>query len=220
MPPLRILEEQIRPIAQEGWEGLPMKLNKPISEYALGAHGEKFPFSFNQRDLRLSDDSLAKVQPLVSEDERKQMDDWSVAIALHQIVFSTLSGHPGISPGSPDQLAEILTQFNHLDSNKDNLILETEMREMTPAEASLFSGKFPFELRAFVSTILDSKKRTKPPSERFLEWARSKIKKVDKDGNGTLSPDEFKEGNFELVDDNRNGQIELEEYVRFRNKLP
>jgi serine/threonine protein kinase len=220
MPPLRILEEQLRPIAQKGWEELPMKLNKPLSEHVLGDRGEKFPFSFKGRDLRLADNALAQVQSLVSEEERKQMDDWSVALALHQIVFSTLSGRPTISPGSPDQLAEILTQFNHLDSNKDNLILETEMREMTPAEASLFSGKFPFELRAFVSTILDSKKRTKPPSERFLEWARSKIKKVDKDGNGTLSPDEFKEGNFELVDDNRNGQIELEEYVRFRNKLP
>jgi Ca2+-binding EF-hand superfamily protein len=67
---------------------------------------------------------------------------------------------------------------------------------------------------------LESKKRPKPPNERYLEWARSRIKKIDKDGNGTLSPDEFKEGNFELVDDNRNGQIELEEYVRFRNKLP
>lgn len=213
MPPLRILEEQIRPIAQEGWEGLPMKLNKPISEYALGDHGEKFPFSFNQRDLRLSDDSLAKVQSLVSEEERKQMDDWSVAIALHQIVFSTLSGRPGISPGSPDQLAEILTQFNHLDSDKDLLVSESEMRKMTPAEASWFSGKFPIGLGAFVLTTLESKKRIKPPSERHLEWGRFKIKKIDKDGNGTLSPDEFKEVDFELVDSNRNGQIELEEYV-------
>lgn len=220
MPPLRILEEQLRPIAQEGWEGLPMKLNKPISESALGDRGEKFPFSFNDRDLRLADDSLAKVQSLSSEEERKQMDDWSVALALHQIVFSALSGHPGISPGSPDQLAEILTQFNQLDSDKDDLVSESEIREMTPAEASLFSGTFPIGLGTFVSTTLESKKRQEPPSERYLDWGRSRIKKYDKDGNGTLSPDEFKEGNFELVDYNRNGQIELEEYVRFRNKRP
>jgi hypothetical protein len=49
-------------------------------------------------------------------------------------------------------------------------------------------------------------------------WAESRIKKIDKDGNKSLSPDEFKEGDFDQVDVNKDGKIDLDEYVQFRDK--
>jgi hypothetical protein len=57
-----------------------------------------------------------------------------------------------------------------------------------------------------------------PASERMRSWAESMIKNIDKDGNKTLSPDEFNEGNFDQVDVNKDGKIDLDEYVQFRDK--
>lgn len=51
------------------------------------------------------------------------------------------------------------------------------------------------------------------------DWVKKKIDKLDKDKNGFLTPDEFKDGStkFGDVDTDGNGQINLEEYVIYRN---
>ena len=44
------------------------------------------------------------------------------------------------------------------------------------------------------------------------------MKKIDTDKNGTLSPDEFKDGDFASVDTNKDGRIDVDEYIVYRNK--
>lgn len=46
-------------------------------------------------------------------------------------------------------------------------------------------------------------------------WAAKKFKFADKDGNGYLSPDEFK-GDFAKVDTNKDGKIDVDEYANSR----
>jgi hypothetical protein len=55
-------------------------------------------------------------------------------------------------------------------------------------------------------------------AERMLAWSETKLKKLDKDGNNTLSPDEFKEGDFAAVDTNKDGRVDVREYAAFRSK--
>jgi Ca2+-binding EF-hand superfamily protein len=56
--------------------------------------------------------------------------------------------------------------------------------------------------------------------DSMREFARTRIEKADKDKNGFLTPDEFKErsAKFSDVDTDGNGQISLDEYAAFRNK--
>jgi Ca2+-binding EF-hand superfamily protein len=52
------------------------------------------------------------------------------------------------------------------------------------------------------------------------EFAKKRLEKADKDRNGFLTPDEFKDGTvkFSDVDTDGNGQINLDEYIAYRNK--
>lgn len=51
---------------------------------------------------------------------------------------------------------------------------------------------------------------------RMRAFAERAVKKADKDNNGFLSPEEFKEGDFAKVDTNKDGKIDIDEYVVYR----
>lgn len=52
----------------------------------------------------------------------------------------------------------------------------------------------------------------------WREWSKKRIAKADKDKNGFLTPDEFKDssGKFGDVDKDGNGQVDLDEYTEFK----
>jgi len=100
------------------------------------------------------------------------------------------------------------------------------------------------KLRSMVEKIADSLRRTerveKPKAEsdkpalekptfdksrldeRMMEFAKRSIQRADKDGNGVLTPDEFKDNgkaSFKEVDTNKDGTIDFEEYARYRSNL-
>ncbi|MFN7731364.1 MAG: hypothetical protein ACK5OB_05655 [Pirellula sp.] len=58
------------------------------------------------------------------------------------------------------------------------------------------------------------------PDDSMREFAKKRIEKADKDKNGFLTPDEFKESSakFSDVDTDGNGQINLDEYAAYRSK--
>ena len=52
----------------------------------------------------------------------------------------------------------------------------------------------------------------------MMAWTASRMKKLDNDNDGTLSPDEFGEGDFKSVDINKDGKIDVKEYTASRMK--
>lgn len=48
---------------------------------------------------------------------------------------------------------------------------------------------------------------------RFLEWAKSRLDRLDKDKDGRLSPDEATSLDFSNIDTDGDGSISLEEYT-------
>jgi hypothetical protein len=44
------------------------------------------------------------------------------------------------------------------------------------------------------------------------------MKKEDKDGNGFLSPGEFQGGDFAKADTNKDGKIDIDEYIGIRSR--
>ncbi len=53
------------------------------------------------------------------------------------------------------------------------------------------------------------------PADKMREWAAGRMKKDDKDGNGSLSPGEF-QGDFAKADTNKDGKIDIDEYIGSR----
>jgi Ca2+-binding EF-hand superfamily protein len=122
---------------------------------------------------------------------------------------------------------EVVEDFARFDANRDGLITSRECL------AAVKKGFIPGAISSTPSTSTSADSTSASPaasasaakpsfaapaSERMRSWAESKIKKIDKDGNKTLSPDEFTEGDFNQVDVNKDGKIDLDEYVQFRDK--
>lgn len=127
---------------------------------------------------------------------------------------------------------EVVEDFARFDANRDGLITSRECLaavkkgfipgaiSSAPATPSTIASADSTGASPTSSASASAAKPSfaAPASERMRSWAESKIKKIDKDGNKSLSPDEFKEGDFDQVDVNKDGKIDLDEYVQFRDK--
>ena len=125
---------------------------------------------------------------------------------------------------------EVVEDFARFDANRDGLITSRECLaavkkgfipgaiSSTPATPSTSTSADSASASPASSASTAKPSFAAPASERMRSWAESKIKKIDKDGNKSLSPDEFKEGDFDQVDVNKDGKIDLDEYVQFRDK--
>jgi len=125
---------------------------------------------------------------------------------------------------------EVIEDFARFDANRDGLITSRECLAAvkkgfipgaiasTPATPTTGTSAESASASTTSSASTAKPSFAAPASERMRSWAESKIKKIDKDGNKTLSPDEFNEGSFDQVDVNKDGKIDLDEYVQFRDK--
>jgi Ca2+-binding EF-hand superfamily protein len=129
---------------------------------------------------------------------------------------------------------DALDDYYRFDSNRDGLITARECL------AAVKQGYIP---GAASSTTVSSTSSTGPTSsattastakpavaavsgggaapqldDRMRAWAEKQLKKLDKDNNGSLSPDEFTEGDFSAVDSNKDGRVDAQEYAAFRAK--
>lgn len=128
---------------------------------------------------------------------------------------------------------DVVEDFARFDLNRDGLITSKECllavkKGFIPGAISSSpdtSSSATDESKGPVSSDTASKPSTSassgnsaPSGNRMRVWAESKMKKIDKDGNKALSPDEFNEGDFNQVDVNKDGKIDLDEYILFRDK--
>lgn len=128
---------------------------------------------------------------------------------------------------------EVVEDFARFDANGDGLITSKEC--LAAVKKGYIPGAISSSSSASTSStasptiasestnsggVSTASKTTSSASgkDRMRPWVEKQIKKLDKDGNGTLSPDEFSEKNFDQVDSNKDGKIDIEEYVEHRLK--
>ena len=130
---------------------------------------------------------------------------------------------------------EVVEDFARFDTNRDGLITSRECLAavkkgfipgaISSAPATSSSTAAP-SVGADSSQSAPSNMVAKPSSDNSLDkkaqdmraWSEKKMIRLDKDGNKTLSPEEFKEGDFNQADLNKDGKIDLDEYAAHRVK--
>lgn len=124
-----------------------------------------------------------------------------------------------IKKWSQDEVEKFLTY----DSNGDGFITTKEC--LAALKKGLFMGgstasSAPAASSSTASTGDNSKPATgvAPTADaRMKEWAAGRLKKLDKDNNGFLSPDEFNDNDkFGKADVNKDGRIDVDEYASSR----
>jgi Ca2+-binding EF-hand superfamily protein len=128
--------------------------------------------------------------------------------------------------------AATLEDFNKFDANNDGYITAKEclvgvkkgyLKGSSPSVASS-EPTSPGSSSTGASNNASSNSTTKSSSSSgddfamMLDWSKKSIGKKDKDKNGFLTPDEFTDSTVKFgdVDANGNGQIDVEEYAKFR----
>lgn len=130
---------------------------------------------------------------------------------------------------------DTIDDFLRFDSNRDGLITSKE------ALAAVKKGYIPGSSSSVASsadtsastssappvmakpadaggTVAASKPSGSPANDAMRKFAEGRMKKSDTDRNGSLSPDEFKESDFGAVDTNKDGRIDVDEYIVYRSK--
>ena len=126
---------------------------------------------------------------------------------------------------------DAIDDFLRFDSNKDGYITIKECllgvkKGFIPGGANSASSSST-AATSVPSTASPSAKSAESPKsavgsapavdQRMRDWAAPKLKALDKDGNGYLSPEESP-NNFAETDTNKDGRIDIDEYVAFRMK--
>ena len=132
---------------------------------------------------------------------------------------------------------DTIDDFLRFDSNRDGLI--TSKEALAAVKKGFIPGSSSSAAPAPVSvadassstaspvmakpsdaggTGASSKPSGPPANDAMRKFAEGRMKRSDTDRNGTLSPDEFKEGDFGSVDTNKDGRVDVDEYIVYRNK--
>ena len=126
---------------------------------------------------------------------------------------------------------DAIDDFLRFDTNKDGYITVKEClvgvkKGFIPGGANSDSGSSTTatSVSSKASPSAKSAESPKPPGgsapaadQRMRDWAAPKLKALDKDGNGYLSPEESPT-NFAETDTNKDGRIDIDEYVAARLK--
>ena len=103
-----------------------------------------------------------------------------------------------------------IDEFKEYDKNGD--------WKLTSDEAPVTSSSGLADFRQNIKDELQSRTIRSEPDKRMMEWAASRMKKLDQDNDGMLTPAEFGKGDFKSVDINKDGKIDLKEYTASRMK--
>jgi len=129
--------------------------------------------------------------------------------------------------------AEAIEDFSRFDSNGDGFVTSKEClvavkkgyipgaasspaSAMTSTAAAPSSSSITPAASAAVPGVAIRSSTSSTDNDMRL-WAEKKLKSIDKDGNGFLSPNEYS-GDFAKVDTNKDGKIDLDEYAASRKR--
>jgi Ca2+-binding EF-hand superfamily protein len=127
--------------------------------------------------------------------------------------------------------ATVIEDYERFDANKDGFITTKEClvavkKGYIPGAMSTAPATESTASSGTTSSAAPSTASTASPTpaassggDKMRAFAERAIKKLDKDGNGLLTPEEFKETDavFTKNDTNKDGKIDIDEYVAYRN---
>jgi len=130
-------------------------------------------------------------------------------------------GQVMMSEYASDWTDELVAEFNGFDANRDGVIAPQECLEpaTTPAAESVATSEAPASSEpdeaSPASSASSAPADTAGISPSYMKYAEGVIKKYDKDGNGTLTSNEWSEmsNSPEAADTDRNGQVTAAEYA-------
>ena len=194
------LEGIVRPEAMTAWSELPKELQGTIPS----------EFTFNGYDFRLEEKYLNQLPSTLTPERKEQIDQLSVAYILHRYASYLLWGSDPRNNPSPDEIGMQLAAFRKQDANHDWLLTEDEW----PLD---FKARFgpntkSIGIQAFVDATMPTPV-TATVTNEMREWAVIKMKKMDKNNDGYLSPDEATGLDFIKTDTDKDGRISLDEYI-------
>ena len=206
------LEAIARPEAMTAWSELPTELQGAL-------HSE---FTFNGYDFRLEEKRLNQLPSTLTPERKEQIDRLSVAYMLHRYASFLLWGiNPPNNP-SPDVIGEQLAAFREQDANQDWLLSEDEWPLEFKSQAGRAGQRFslkPLGIQWFVdATTLPPVSAVRTQDQALREWATQRLKKMDTNNDGYLSPDEATGLDFEKTDTDKDGRISVDEYIRWYNR--
>ncbi len=109
--------------------------------------------------------------------------------------------------------------FSQFDSDKDNRMSTEEatgIDDFSGADRNS-DGFLNFAEYSLRGTPIIQAKQPTPVDPRFREWAAGRLNRLDKDNNGFLSIEELNDDDkFAKADLNRDGRIDIDEYVNSR----
>jgi len=201
------LEASSRPEAMTAWSDLPTELQgKLLSE-----------LTFSPYDFRLGNKHLNKLPSTLTPEQMEQIDQLSVAYVLHRYASYLLWGGDPRNDLSPDEIGMQLAAFRKQDFNEDWLLTEDEW----PPEfkSRLGSATKSIGISAFVDAMKLPPISVARPQDRALrEWATAKLRNMDTNQDGYLSPDEVTGLDFEKADTDKDGRISVDEYAVSRGR--
>jgi Ca2+-binding EF-hand superfamily protein len=124
--------------------------------------------------------------------------------------------------------ATVIEDYERFDINKDGFITTKEClagvkKGYIPGAMSTAPASESTASSGTTSSAAPSTASPTPAAssggDKMRAFAEKAIKKLDKDGNGLLTPEEFKETDavFTKNDTNKDGKIDIDEYVAYRN---
>jgi Ca2+-binding EF-hand superfamily protein len=122
---------------------------------------------------------------------------------------------------------DIIEDFARFDTNQDGYITSKEC--LVAVKKGYIPGGTTSVVATTSSPASDGTVVAKPAeapkvvsggstADKMREWAAGRMKKDDKDGNGFLSPGEFQGGDFAKADTNKDGKIDIDEYIGSRSR--
>lgn len=122
---------------------------------------------------------------------------------------------------------DTIEDFQRFDTNQDGFI--TSRESLAAVKKGYIPGGTTSVVAIASTPASDGSVAAKPAeapkvvsgggstADRMREWAASQMKKNDKDGNGSLSPGEYS-GDFAKADTNKDGKIDVDEYIGSRSR--
>jgi len=140
----------------------------------------------------------------------------SVAYILNRYASFLLWGDEPRNNPSPDEIGMELAAFRKQDANQDWLLTEDEW-------LLYFKARIPLNTKSIgIQAFVDATKRppvtTTSNNEIFRLWAATKMKKMDTNNDGYLSPDEATGLDFAKTDTDKDGRISVDEYMTSRSR--
>ncbi len=209
------LEAIARPEAMTAWQELPTELQLTSLYQSI----------FNGYDFRLEDKHLNQLPSTLTPERKEQIDQLSVAYMLHRYASYLLwSNDPRNNP-SPDDIGMQLAAFRKQDTNQDWLLSEDEWPLEYKANRAGYRfapNTKPLGIQWLVDATTPSPPTgmilPRPTDNSMREWATQRLRKMDMNNDGYLSPDEATGMDFEKTDTDKDGRISVDEYIRSRSR--